>query len=214
MWRVSYLLLLFSLLRPIASYQLNTFTKKRRQTSQSAGGFGKASTNKKPATTIIAKPQASSEVVRYVTRKGSGASVITNHCPTFNMLYPGIRAVHSDPPIFEIDNFFTKDLCESYINRSLIGTEIVCQSLAGSADTRRTSQTRYLKNEGAMEMIEAAQILTGIECKKYEEPQIVRYQPGWDMFNTVLFGLEQKSFHNPLITIYRKSCRLMDQYHL
>ena len=72
------------------------------------------------------------DAIRFVTKKGTGACVTANHCPSFNMLYPGIRAVHSDPPIFEIDNFFSKEMCESYIERSSTGSEIACQPLAGS----------------------------------------------------------------------------------
>ena len=183
MWRQFFLVLIL-LSKSIFSYQPNDASKKRSRTSHFAGGFGKASKQKKPATAVTDQRQNPSQVVRYVTKNGSGASVIANHCPTFNMLYPGIRAVHSDPPIFEIDNFFSKTVCESYISRSLVGTEIVCQPLAGSEDTRRTSQTRYLKHAGAMEIIEAAQKLTGITSEKFEEPQVVRYLPGNNLQNS------------------------------
>ena len=157
-----------------------------RSSALFAGGFGKQPTKKKndisgPSLSEAKSFPAADEAVRYVTRKGSGGCVVTNHCPTFNLLYPGLRAVHSDPPIFEIDNFLSKELCESYILRSQEGTEIACQPLAGSASTRRTSRTKYLKYEDASEMIESAQRLTGISSEKYEEPQIVRYEPGTDL---------------------------------
>ena len=203
MWGQCFLVLIL-LSKNIFSYQPNAASKKRARTSHFAGGFSKASKDKKPATAVVDQRQTSSQVVRYVTKKGNGASAITNHCPTFNMLYPGIRAVHSDPPIFEVDNFFSKTLCESYISRSLLGTEIVCQPLAGSEDTRRTSQTRYLQHSGAMEIIEAAHKLTGITSEKFEEPQVVRYLPGTDTIvalsnPSTVVGWALRSFSCPLI---------------
>lgn len=152
-----------------------------------AGGFGKSPSVKKDSNSKIPKVTApvKEEIIRYVTKKGNGSCVTENHCESFNIVYPKIRAVHSDPPIFEIDNFFSKELCESYIARSAEGTEILCQPLAGSATTKRTSQTKYLKYENAQEMIDAAETLTGILSNRYEEPQVVHYLPG----NTISFRI-------------------------
>lgn len=52
-----------------------------------------------------------------IKQKGDGSTVI-NHCPSFNLKYPGLRVVHHDPPVFEIDNFFDNNLCDDYINRA------------------------------------------------------------------------------------------------
>ena len=142
----------------------------QKKTDLYGGGFGNKKKNDQPAI-----PQ---QEMRFVTKKGNGLCVNDNHCATFNTLYSGVRAVHSDPPIFEIDNFFSKELCESYISRSADGTEILCQPLAGTAVTKRTSQTRFLRYDDAQEFIDAAQALTGIASDRYEEPQVVRYQPG------------------------------------
>ena len=162
----------------------SAFSPGRRDRASSyhlAGGFGKKTAVQTDSSgnlptgkdSLIADPN-----LRYVTRKGNGACVIDNHCPTFNIQYPGIRAVHSDPPVFEIDDFFSKEMCESYIAKSEKGTEIACQPLAGASTTKRTSRTRYLDYEDSFEMISRAQILTGIDPKSYEEPQVVRYLPG------------------------------------
>lgn len=145
------------------------------KTNLYGGGFGSKKKNSQPALQELVSPQ---QEIRYVTKKGNGLCVNDNHCATFNNLYSGLRAVHSDPPIFEIDNFFSEELCESYISRSADGTEILCQPLAGTAVTKRTSQTRFLQYDDAQEFINAAQALTGIAPDRYEEPQVVRYQPG------------------------------------
>lgn len=161
------------------------------QTKLFAGGFGKSPSVKKdnnPRTPKVTGP-VKEEIIRYVTKKGNGSCVTDNHCESFNTVYPKIRAVHSDPPIFEIDNFFSKELCESYIARSAEGTEILCQPLAGSATTKRTSQTKYLKYENAQEMIDAAETLTGILSNRYEEPQVVHYLPGNTISLRILFLL-------------------------
>ena len=145
------------------------------KTSLYGGGFGSKKQNSPPA---LKEPAIAQQELRFVTKKGNGLCVNDNHCATFNTLYSGLRAVHSDPPIFEVDNFFSTELCESYISRSAQGTEILCQPLAGTAVTKRTSQTRFLQYNDAQEFIDAAQALTGIAPDRYEEPQVVRYQPG------------------------------------
>jgi hypothetical protein len=161
------------------SYTLSITRNFHSNTKLSAGGFGKSPSVKKDNNSRAPKvTEPVKEVIRYVTKKGNGSCVAENHCDSFNIFYPKIRAVHSDPPIFEIDDFFSKDLCESYIARSTEGTEILCQPLAGSATTKRTSRTKYLKYENAQEMIDAAETLTGILWNRYEEPQVVHYQPG------------------------------------
>ena len=145
------------------------------RTTLYGGGFGIKKKNDQPALQQPAIPQ---QEIRFVTKKGNGSCVNENHCATFNTLYSGLRAIHSDPPIFEVDNFFSKELCESYISRSADGTEILCQPLAGTTVTKRTSQTRFLQYNNAQEFIDLAQALTGIAPDRYEEPQVVRYQPG------------------------------------
>jgi hypothetical protein len=162
------------------SYTLSIARNSHSHTKLSGGGFGKSPSVRKdnnPRVPKVTEP-VKEETIRNVTKKGNGSCVAENHCDSFNIFYPKIRAVHSDPPIFEIDDFFSKELCESYIARSTEGTEIQCQPLAGSATTKRTSRTKYLKYENAKEMIDAAENLTGILWDRYEEPQVVHYQPG------------------------------------
>ena len=173
------------------TYPLSITRNFQSHTKLLAGGFGKSPSVKKDKNSKVPKATepVKEEIIRYVTKKGNGSCVAENHCESFNIVYPKIRAVHSDPPIFEIDDFFSKELCESYIGRSTEGTEILCQPLAGSATTKRTSQTKYLKYENAQEMIDAAETLTGILSNRYEEPQVVHYLPGNIMSFRILFLL-------------------------
>ena len=41
-----------------------------------------------------------------------------DHIPTCNLDFPGLRAVYGDPPVFEVDNAFSSDLCETYMERA------------------------------------------------------------------------------------------------
>jgi hypothetical protein len=145
-----------------------------------AGGFGKSPVKKSSTSDPIlpAVPVPPVDNIRYVTKKGSGACVVENHCSTFNLQYPSLYAIHSDPPMFEILDFFSTEMCDDYVKRSSEGTQIECQPLSPSKTTKRTSQTRYLEYNRAEEMINLAYSLTGIPMNRYEEPQVVRYLPG------------------------------------
>ena len=47
----------------------------------------------------------------------------SDHIPTFNLDFPSLRAVYGDPPVFEVDNAFSPDLCQAYMDRAQsIGT--------------------------------------------------------------------------------------------
>jgi hypothetical protein len=144
-----------------------------------AGGFGKPPERKNPSTAIpIPAAVPPVDNIRYVIKKGSGVCVLDKHCATFNLQYPGLQPIHSDPPIFEIHDFFSNELCDDYVRRSSEGTQIECQPLSPSKTTKRTSQTRYLEYNRAEEFINLAHLLTGIPVERYEEPQVVRYLPG------------------------------------
>ena len=66
-----------------------------------------------------------------------------------------------------------------YIERSAKnGMEIQCQSLVASSVSKRTSRTWYLSPSNAMELIDMAELITGISRDCFEEPQIMRYEKG------------------------------------
>jgi hypothetical protein len=162
------------------SYAFIPTRRIKNQTYLLAGGFGKSPVKKSSTSDPIlpAAPGPPVDNIRYVTKKGSGACVIDNHCPTFNLQFRGLVPIHSDPPIFEILDFFSSEMCDDYVKRSSEGTQIECQPLSPSKTTKRTSQTRYLEYSRAEEMINLAYSLTGIHANQYEEPQVVRYLPG------------------------------------
>lgn len=102
-----------------------------------------------------------------------------NHVPSLNTGYPGIRQINMDPPIYEIDNFFTPEMCQDYIDRSIsIGFEIPSQTFVTSAQSQRTSTTWFLKYQDAPELIHKANKLLNIPIEHFEEPQLVQYQFG------------------------------------
>jgi hypothetical protein len=49
--------------------------------------------------------------------KGDGLSY-SEHCPSLSRKFPMMRCVHNDPPIFEIDDFLSEAVCDSFIERS------------------------------------------------------------------------------------------------
>lgn len=102
-----------------------------------------------------------------------------NHLPSLNTSYPGLRLIHNDPPVYEIDNFFTQELCQDYINRSATdGFEVLSQTFSSSALSKRTSTTWFLKYKSVPEFLYKIKSLTNVPLVNYEEPQIVRYEFG------------------------------------
>lgn len=130
-------------------------------------GFGKSSR------------KVNTDVVPVVSDKKQQSSSVKDHCPTFNPSFPGVRKLHSDPPIFEIENFFSPSICDDYIKRSQDeGHKIESQTFSSAAQSQRTSTTWFLRYDKAAEMISKAQSLTGIPISNFEEPQVVRYETG------------------------------------
>jgi hypothetical protein len=102
-----------------------------------------------------------------------------NHIPSINTNYPRLRPVHGDPPIFEIDQAFSPELCESYISRAeKFGKKIQSQTFSNYAGSKRTSTTWYVPYDEVKELITLATDLTGLPSSHFEEPQIVRYEMG------------------------------------
>ena len=107
------------------------------------------------------------------------SAVIEDYCPNFNHNFPGIRRIHVDPPIFEVDNFFPIDLCEDMIQRANDkGIQVASQTFSPLTSTKRTSTTWYLPYGEVPEFLDKANQLTGFPILNFEEPQIVRYEMG------------------------------------
>lgn len=117
-------------------------------------------------------------------------------------LFPGIRLLHADPVVFEVEDFFTPEECDTYVAMS---TEAQSGRRKGgfksmelrSATTnsqshfqqQRTSTTWFHHYATAPELLAKASALLGVEdYRTWEEPQTVRYRPG-ERFNWHLDAL-------------------------
>lgn len=102
------------------------------------GGFGAKSVgSKQPTKAITTTPN-------YVLNKNPSAALVTsqNHVPSINLAYPNMKAVHGDPPVFEIDNVFTTEVCDSYISRAeTLGLKVQSQTFDSNSGSKRTSTT-------------------------------------------------------------------------
>lgn len=103
-------------------------------------------------------------------------------------LFPGIRLLHADPVVFEVEDFFTSQECEDYVamsaeklpkgrKGSLKSMEL--QSATTSAQSQfqqqRTSTTWFHHYVCAPELVAKASALLGVEdISLWEEPQTVR----------------------------------------
>jgi hypothetical protein len=113
-----------------------------------------------------------------ITKEGAGDIALT-FFPTLNLNYPGIKCIHNDPPVFEIENFFDSILCDDYIYRAENnGMLIPSQTFSRDAASKRTSTTWFLKYADVPEFIFNANKLTGKPITTFEEPQVVRYGMG------------------------------------
>ena len=102
-----------------------------------------------------------------------------NHLISLNTAYPNMRQIYYDPPIYEIDNFFTNEECLSYITRSQeLGFEINSQTFSVNAASKRTSTTWFLKYSDVPELTSRAMQLLNLHIQHFEEPQVVRYEFG------------------------------------
>eukprot|EP01039_Chlorochromonas_danica_P005435 gene5435-5980_t len=103
----------------------------------------------------------------------------SNHVNSINLQYPGIKVISYDPPVLQIDPFFSKELCESYVAMAeRKGKQIASQTFSSLTSTARTSTTWYLYYNDVKDFIERAYNLTRVPINQYEEPQIVRYELG------------------------------------
>lgn len=115
--------------------------------------------------------------------------------------FGSIRVLHVDPMVIAIDDFFTSDECDRYVNASQSNRHIL-QSRSptvgkdATAKAQRTSTTFYHPYQHVPELMSKASRLLGlqsIDC--WEEPQTVRYRKNekftWHL--DALGPLEQQS---------------------
>jgi len=102
--------------------------------------------------------------------------------PVFNGVnpnYPGVRMIHSSPPIFTVDNFLTTEECHFLIHSATdsFGPAPVVGKGAGELSKSRTSSTCYLAREDLPEYMMKVTALTGKPMEHCELPQVGRYLP-------------------------------------
>lgn len=115
-------------------------------------------------------------------------------------LFPGIRLLHADPVVFEVEDFFTPQECNTYVAMSTVKQsgrrkgglkpmELQSATTGSQFQQQRTSTTWFHAYASAPELVAKASLLLGVDdyCK-WEEPQTVRYRPG-ERFNWHLDAL-------------------------
>jgi len=100
--------------------------------------------------------------------------------------FDDIRVLHVDPLVLSIDNFFTDEECDRYIEASLNhknskGNVMMSRSPTvgkdAAAKAQRTSTTFYHMYKGVPELMSRASRLLGLSSiTHWEEPQTVRYR--------------------------------------
>ena len=100
------------------------------------------------------------------------------HVSTVNELFAGLAVVHSDPPVFTIDDILTAAVCDRLIRQTLSGRGMSLGRSAthGGMSTVRSSSSWLLNNRDCPELIAAAELLTGISSENFEAVQIIRYK--------------------------------------
>jgi prolyl 4-hydroxylase len=98
-----------------------------------------------------------------------------------------LQLLHNDPPVFQVDNFFTPAECKSYVSmvdsnnngdrNDAKAVQITSPTFMNSV-SRRTSTTWFCRYDGVPTLLSKAQRLLNVDLNQMEEPQIVRYRTG------------------------------------
>ena len=96
-----------------------------------------------------------------------------------NPLFPGVRQVHSNPPVFCVEDFLTPMECDCLIQAADDGWSPapVVGKGAGEISPSRTSSTFYLAREDVPQYMHKISNLTGKPVQHFELPQVGRYLP-------------------------------------
>jgi prolyl 4-hydroxylase len=96
-----------------------------------------------------------------------------------NPAYPGLRILHTHPPILCVDNFLTEYECNFLIEHAndSFGPAPVVGKGAGEVSPSRTSSACYLAREDVPDILRKVSLLTGKPFDHCELPQVGRYFP-------------------------------------
>jgi len=115
--------------------------------------------------------------------------------------FPGLRVVHLDPPVFVVEGFLTPKECDDIVQLSedpLNGYEVGSPTFSSqlSASASRTSTSWFLRYEAVPTLVErVSALLKGVDQTCFEEPQLVRYEPG-QQFKWHLDGVPKAQLEN------------------
>lgn len=93
--------------------------------------------------------------------------------------YPGLRMLHSNPPVFCVDDFLTPSECDFLIHaaQDCFTPAPVVGKGAGEVSASRTSSTCYLARDDLPDYLRKVSLLTGKPVEHCELPQVGRYLP-------------------------------------
>jgi prolyl 4-hydroxylase len=102
--------------------------------------------------------------------------------PVYNMInlaYPGATLLHSNPPVFAVENFLSEAECNHLIHLASdsFGPAPVVGKGTGEISTSRTSSTCYIAREDVPSYMSKVTALTQKPVEHCELPQIGRYLP-------------------------------------
>ena len=102
-----------------------------------------------------------------------------------------LKLLHNDPPVFQIDNFFTEDECQSYMSmvdpqskhddqqQQSNAVQMTSPTFSSLSISRRTSTTWFCRYKSVTTLLAKAQrLLNNVKLNQFEEPQVVRYRTG------------------------------------
>jgi hypothetical protein len=134
--------------------------------------------------------------------KDGGDDVLREALPGLDLSWPGLRVLHLDPPVLIADNFFSDAECDAYaaLRESDSPGDVyeLAQSGTFYAATAqaRTSTTWFMSYERVCGFLAKASALLGVDdLRRFEEPQLVRYQPG-QYFNWHHDAVPPTQLHN------------------
>jgi len=110
-------------------------------------------------------------------------ALVRRGLPAVDLSWPGLRVMHLDPPVLVADGFFSEAECDEYaaLCDATDGVHELTQSATFSASTSqaRTSTTWFVSFQRVAPLLARAAALLGVDdLARFEEPQLVRYQPG------------------------------------
>lgn len=136
-----------------------------------------------PPTTDSIFPRPDPSTIIKTSSALSDAEAVSDFFPSFNVSYPNLTRIHSDPPLFKISSFLAPSECFECISminspNSPSSTRMIAtpsKTFKHSVSTR-TSTSFFLPHAELPTLIEKAVALFQTKSSFFEEPQLVRYE--------------------------------------